>query len=259
MELHCSLDQVEAEAQRHGIRHYVVEGEDRWNTDDLQRDWMERQRPAREAREGRILPPEVRTGYGPEGVIFTDHDAPIEAVLLSDTGSAGTGGRASKAISVVDAAQQAGLSEGDMTARLVGKAHLAMHHGKMFVKLADLQTLAKRGEIPRPSQRRKTGQPRSKSVGTDPTLEHRISTAAAFLGIEDAVTKPPAGSPKDRATMDKTERVAAALGLDLGTSKPATEPAEQTRSTSSGNAGVQVVTARDNRRRLGAPERYRPV
>jgi hypothetical protein len=253
MELRCSLDQVDAEANRRGIRHYVIEGEDRWSTDDLHRDFVKRKRAARDG----ILPPEVRTGYGPEGVIFTDDDAPIEAVLLSDTGTAGRG-RTSKALRVSDAARQAGISEDEMTRLLVGKAQLAVHEGQMVVKLADLQALAKRGDVPRPSQRRRTDPDRRESA-SDPTLEQRVSDAAAFLGIEnDAIT--PTRSAKDKATMDKTERVAALLGLDLGTpKKPATGPAEQTSSTSSSVAGVQVVSADTPRRRLGAPERYRPV
>lgn len=160
-----------------------------------------------------VTAPEVRSAGK---VIFADDSTP-DAVLLSDEGGKGEG---VKAIAVAEAAKQAGISEGEMSDRLVGRARLKMVNGKLVVPLADLRKLAEDGSIPKPSKKS------SSKTTTDP------------LAV-----------PSDPATEQRTASLGAALGI-ADTARPT--PAE-----TQAQAGIQTFSATKRpRRRLGAPRRW---
>jgi hypothetical protein len=156
-----------------------------------------------------VKAPEVRANGE---IIFADEDSP-DAILLSDD-DAGGKGKGTKAIPVIRAAEQAGLSEGDLTDRLVGRARLKVVNGELVVPLADLRELAKDGSIPRPAEKTTTKQTTDPlAVPTDPTVERKTAAMAGALGIEAAPpnpAKPIAQAGIHRATA--TDRPSRRLG-----------------------------------------------
>jgi hypothetical protein len=159
--------------------------------------------------------PEIREGGN---VIFADDDSP-DAILLSDD-DAGGKGKGAMAIPVVKAAEQAGLSEEDLTARLIGRARLKVVDGVMVVPLTDLRELAEGGSIPKPA----------KQPTTKPTTD-------------------PLAAPTDSAADRRTASMGAALGIGDTAAPTQAEPVAQ--------AGLHTAKATDRPpRRLGAPRRW---
>jgi hypothetical protein len=175
----------------------------------------EDERKAREAQaadDDGVKPPEVRAGGQ---IIFSDDDTP-DAILLSGD----AGGKGTMAIPVAKAAEQAGLSEDDLSARLIGRARLKVVNGDLVVPLADLRELAKDGSIPRADRPEQTPKP----------------------------TTDPLAVPTDAAAERRTASMGAALGIDAAAPTPA-KPVAQ--------AGIKTFGATDRpRRRLGAPRRW---
>jgi hypothetical protein len=154
-----------------------------------------------------VTAPEVREGGA---VIFSDDDQPT-AILLSDEGGKGEG---TKAITVAHAAEQAGLSEGDLTDRLVGRARLKVVDGALVVPLSDLRELAKDGAIPKPAKQTTT-EPTTDplAVPTDAAIERRTASIGAALGIDAAAPTPAEQAPQAGIqTFGATERPPRRLG-----------------------------------------------
>jgi hypothetical protein len=177
----------------------------------------EDERKAREAKaadDDGVKPPEVRAGGQ---IIFSDDDTP-DAILLSDD-NAGGSGKGTMAIPVAKAAEQAGMSEDDLSARLVGRARLKVVNGDLVVPLADLRELAKDGAIPKPSERsEQTPKPTPDplAVPTDAAAERRSASMGAALGIDVAGVKPANAAepktPQQFQTATATERPSRRLG-----------------------------------------------
>ena len=205
------------------------------------------------------LAPEVRDQGG---VIFAD-DQVAEAILLSDDAGNGSAGK-SKAIRIRDAAEQVGLTEEELTTRLIGKAHLAMHEGQMVVKLADLDRLAKSGAIPKPSTvkavREATGEAEgTKAASADPAVEARIAASAAAIGVEPDTVRAKSAEPS--SAEQRTGRMANLIGVDLGeaptTNAPGSPPATAKQEATS--ATIVKARPRDPRPGMGRPQRLRPA
>lgn len=153
-----------------------------------------------------------------------------------------------QAIKLADAAEQAGLSEEEMTTRLVGRARLKMHEGELFVSQADLNRMAKDGSIPKPSERGKTDRMLEQieaNAASDPETDRRTKAVAESIGVELG------GESKRTTEQDRTASVAAAIGLDLD---PMRKPDNGDQDQAS---GVTTAKAGDRKPyRLGAPKRW---
>ena len=133
---------------------------------------------------GKILAPEIRS----EGaIIFSDKEAP-DAILLSDNGTGrGTLNRHRAAISLEAAAKASGLSEEELQGRLIGRAKLGMHEGRLMVRVSDLDKLVEAGTVPRPSEVARVAQATATAEGKptrDQAVEDRISAMGKALGID---------------------------------------------------------------------------
>jgi hypothetical protein len=186
--------------------------------------------PPAPSREREPLPPEVRFSSGPDGILFSD-----------DQGGS-SDGRSTAGISLADAAEQAGLTEDEMTTRVLGRARLKVVDGQMVVAQDDLNRLAAEGSIPKPSERAKVDAMVAEVEGKptrDPAVETRTDQVAAALGIEDA--------EQDRAVADRTAAIASQLGVDVNPAK-----AKQGQ-----NAAVARTSSADRKPyRIGAPRRW---
>ncbi|HVX33277.1 MAG TPA: hypothetical protein VHA80_09070 [Solirubrobacterales bacterium] len=159
----------------------------------------------------------------PAPVTFADDDAGLDAVLLS----ADAGGKSTKGIRVADAAKQAGLTEEEMSARLLGSVQLRVVDGDLCVGLDDLNRLRKEGVITKVTST------------TEPATSETIDNPLA-----------PVTDPQVEA---RTEAVARELGIDLSpATSSTTDDAPKVR-----QAGAILVTADDDEGyRLGKPRRW---
>lgn len=138
-------------------------------------------------------------------------------ILFSDSG--GSGKSSKGAMTIAEAAKQAGLAEDDMTTRLVGKARMKMVKGELVVSVADVNRLAKAGKLPNPGKVRQAKE----------TITEDEKAASADVAVAKA-----AGA-------------AAAIGVAIGPNKPDAPKL----------SGVTTAKAGDRgRRRLGAPQRW---
>jgi hypothetical protein len=179
------------------------------------------------------LPPEVRFSSGPDGILFSDEQG-------------GSSGRQSTAgILLSDAAEQAGLTEDQMTTRVLGRARMKVVDGQMVVSKADLNRLADDGAIPKPSDRAKVDAMVAEAEGK-PT--RNASVEAKTDRMERALG---ARGGEDRKVADRTAKVAASLGVE-GMDKP-----DQGKHKPESRSGVITAKADDRKPyRLGAPRRW---
>jgi hypothetical protein len=240
-----------------------ADGEDEWNLEDVQRIVERRRRdprtfatrrslkpkgrrshtpPAPASRESEPLPPEVRFSSGPNAILFSDDQG-------GSSGSQSTAG-----ISLADAAEQAGLTEDEMTTRVLGRARLKVVDGQMVVSQADLNRLAAEGSVPKPSERAKVDAMVAEVEGkpsSDPAADRRTEAMAGAIGVQlDGPTKP---STRDQ---DRTAAVAAAIGVEL---EPASKPDDddQEQKPQPPSSGAVISKAEDRKPyRLGAPKRW---
>jgi hypothetical protein len=184
-------------------------------------DWKgERRAPRRPTR------PSAPARRASAPVTFADDDAALDAVLLS----ADAGGRRKvNVVRVKDAAERRGMTEEELSSRLLGVVKLHVHDGDLVVTQSDLGRLVSEGTVPKTIS------------STEPAKPEPIPDPLA-----------PVTDPQVEA---RTEAMARELGIDL---KPATS------STSSDDdrpkvrqAGAVTVRADDNEGyRLGRPRRW---
>jgi hypothetical protein len=152
----------------------------------------------------------------------------------------------STAIRIRHAAEQAGITEEDMQTRLLGRIEMKVHEGDLVVPIADLQRLAKRGIIPRPT---KGDQAATVASGmADPQLVRRVGAVAEAIGMPDKVIDRPV-SAEQCAIDGRTDAVARSMGIDIAPAPP------QSQSERKPQAEVQRAKAR-GRRRLGELRRW---
>jgi hypothetical protein len=174
-----------------------------WHRDDLEAAINERERRRKEP-ERDPLPPRVE-------VEFSDPGSSYEQVPAKRSGSGDDG------VSVRVAAEEAGISEGEMRKRLIGKARLAVVNGDLIVKRGDLQRLARERTIPKPSDVKRSDRIAasigSEEPASDPELDRRVGEAADRIGLDRAEVGLDA-APADPAVEARTAEAAGALGMD---------------------------------------------
>lgn len=136
--------------------------------------------------------------------------------------------RKAQGVTVAEAAEQAGLTEDEMTTRLVGRARLKVVDGQMVVSVADLNKLAAEGIIPKPSEQAKT----------------------------TAMLEQMQGKPRNGAADRRTTAVAESIGVELESPSRA-DDGDQGHASNRAVPGVAVARAEDREPyRLGAPKRW---
>jgi hypothetical protein len=200
-ELHCSLDQIEAEAERRGVRSFQFEGALHFSAGDLERCWLEDEGRHDEIREPSILPPEVRSGG---------------AIIFSADAGSSTSSAASKVVTIKAAAEACGLTEDVMRERVAYRCKLKVVNGELSATQGDLSQLAEAGVIPRPSEVAKAAKqtPATDRHATDPTTEAKTARMADALAIDvggkPAESEP--STPQQFTTVSATERPSRRLG-----------------------------------------------
>ncbi|MEZ5076969.1 MAG: hypothetical protein R2725_05960 [Solirubrobacterales bacterium] len=146
-----------------------------------------------------------------------------ESITFSDPGStysevpSSQSSRAEDGIRLTEAARASGLSEDEMTSRLLGRAKIAIVKGDRIVRRGDLERLASEGVVPKPlaveRSRKVAAKIGSEDSSRDPAHERRLAEAGdrlgigrSELGVEDA--------PRDAAHEAKVGAVADQLGID---------------------------------------------
>lgn len=134
-----------------------------------------------------------------------------ESIELSDPPAPSPQPRKSAAgITVADAAKQAGLSEDELRARLIGRARLKMVDGELVVSVADLNRLADVGTVPKRNEREKVERMAAEiegRPGRDSAANARTDRMAKTLGMK--------GDGVSQDVADRTAKVAKQIGVQL--------------------------------------------
>jgi hypothetical protein len=194
------------------VRHrFNAEGEDEWHLGDVQRIVERRRHDPRTfatRRSRKASSPARRTRPSRAGsMLFSDSGTPSGTVRVS----------ASK---LSNAAGRFGLTEQELTERLIGRAKMQVVDGELLIRNADLSRLVSQGTLPDPAQRKQ---------------------------VDDAVAEIEGRRAADPATEARSAAVADALGVDLGTGSKA-KPGS--------GGGTVRVKADAEPRRLGRPRRW---
>jgi hypothetical protein len=117
------------------------------------------------------------------------------------------------------AAKRFGLAEQELTERLIGRAKMQIVDGELLIRNADLSRMVSEGTLPDPAQTKQ---------------------------VDQAIAEIEGRKAADPAVEARTQGIADALGVDLGTG---TKP-------KSGSGGTVRVKADQESRRLGRPRRW---
>jgi hypothetical protein len=130
----------------------------------------------------RSSPPRPRPARSRERFEFTDPGTPSSPGV--------------PAVSLANAAERYGMSEDELTTRVLGRAKLEVVDGKMLVRKSDLDRMSEEGTLPDPRKlakvERMTAEVEGRSIETsNPAVQRRTEAVAAAIGIElNAPSKP---------------------------------------------------------------------
>lgn len=157
-------------------------------------------------------------------------------------------------VTIAKAAGQAGMSEEEMTTRILGKARLKVIDGDLVVSVADLNRLAADGLIPKPGDRAKLDAQIADIEGKpsrDAAVDRRTEQMADSLGVDLGSPSKPGSSAVDR----RAAAVAELIGVELDA--PSKRDDDQGREQPKRVPGFTTARADDRPTyRLGAPRRW---